>query len=86
MKNDLRHVLSAIEEISKVCADGSLIIIESTIAPGTCQLVKDTYFKNRNVFLAHAPERAIPGNTLHELYNNERVIGGLCEKSHYSSL
>ena len=80
-KCDLRHVLSAIEEISKVCADGSLIIIESTIAPGTCQLVKDTYFKNRNVFLAHAPERAIPGNTLHELYNNERVIGGLCEKA-----
>ena len=27
----------------------------------------------------HCPERAIPGNTLYEMINNDRIIGGLTE-------
>ncbi len=32
-------------------------------------------------YLSHCPERAIPGNTLHEMVYNDRVIGGVDEKS-----
>jgi UDP-N-acetyl-D-mannosaminuronic acid dehydrogenase len=32
-------------------------------------------------YVSHCPERAIPGNTLHEMVNNDRVIGGVDEKS-----
>ena len=76
---DLSHVLSATRAIARKCEENALVIIESTITPGTCQLIKNTIFTDKNVYIAHAPERAIPGNTLKELYLNERIIGGLCE-------
>ncbi len=30
-----------------------------------------------NFRLAHCPERAIPGNTIYEMVNNDRIIGGI---------
>ena len=35
----------------------------------------------KDFILAHCPERAIPGNTLHEMVNNDRIIGGIDEAS-----
>lgn len=57
-----------------VCKDESIIVIESTISPGTIE----KYIKplvNKNVYLAHAPERIIPGNMVYELKHNSRTIG-----------
>ena len=31
--------------------------------------------------MVHCPERAIPGNTLYELVNNDRIIGAASEES-----
>jgi UDP-N-acetylglucosamine 2-epimerase (non-hydrolysing) len=31
--------------------------------------------------VVHCPERAIPGNTLHELINNDRIVGASSERS-----
>jgi UDP-N-acetyl-D-mannosaminuronic acid dehydrogenase len=33
----------------------------------------------RDVFLAHAPERVLPGAVLREVVENERIVGGLTE-------
>lgn len=76
---DLRHVESASRSVAEVVEDGNLVIIESTIKPGTCHSLAETVFKavKKQVHLVHCPERAIPGNTMYEIQYNDRIIGGL---------
>ena len=80
-KLDPKYLISAVNNVLDVCKKGALIIIESTIAPGSI----DRYVRpeinirglviGRDVYLAHAPERILPGNMIHELENNPRTIG-----------
>ena len=73
-KLDPCYVISAVEEVLKVCPEEAVIIIESTISPGTInKLIKPLI--DKNVYLAHAPERIIPGNMMYELKHNSRTIG-----------
>jgi UDP-N-acetyl-D-mannosaminuronic acid dehydrogenase len=84
---DLKYVISACEMIAPHLKQGNLVIIESTIPPKTCEkrvrmiLEKSGLKASDDFYISHCPERAIPGNTLHEMVNNDRVIGGLCEKA-----
>lgn len=73
---DPSYVFAAADAIAKVAKDGQTVIIESTISPQTSTSVAE-YFLNSGVKLnvVHCPERAIPGNTLHELVHNDRIIG-----------
>jgi UDP-N-acetyl-D-mannosaminuronic acid dehydrogenase len=84
---DLKYVISACEMIVPHLRKGNLVIIESTIPPKTCEkqvrniLEKSALKMCDDFYLSHCPERAIPGNTLHEMVHNDRVIGGVDEKS-----
>ncbi len=84
---DLKYVVSACEMIVPHLKEGNLVIIESTIPPKTCEkrvrkiLEKSGLEASQDFYISHCPERAIPGNTLHEMVNNDRVIGGLCDKA-----
>lgn len=73
---DRSYVFSAADAIAKVAKDGQTVIIESTISPQTsiavAQRLVDAGLK---VDVVHCPERAIPGATLDELVNNDRIIG-----------
>lgn len=85
-KADLKYVMSAGEMISNVITDDNLVILESTVPPGTTNLLAETICKNcniskENLLVAHCPERVIPGNMLHELKNNDRIIGANNEKA-----
>src|SRR6202011_5109668 len=57
--------------------DENLLIIESTIKPKTCEDIVLPILRSNGlkVEVAHCPERAIPGNTLHEIVHNDRIIG-----------
>lgn len=74
---DASYVVAAAEDALDVCEDGSTIIVESTISPGTI----DKYIRpvveqhQKKVNLVHAPERIIPGNMIYELLHNNRTIG-----------
>ena len=76
-KVDPSYVISAVERVLNVCAENSIIVIESTVSPGTI----DKYIrpivslKNKAINLVHAPERIIPGNMVYELLHNNRTIG-----------
>ena len=73
-KIDPSYVVKATENVLSVCKEDSIIIIESTVSPGTI----DTFVKpiiNKKVHLVHAPERIIPGNMVYELQHNSRTIG-----------
>lgn len=76
-KCDLNYVLKAVEDVAHVIKDGDMVIIESTIKPNTCNgYVKPILErKAKNIQIVHCPERAIPGNTVHELVYNDRIIG-----------
>ena len=73
---DRSYVFSAVDAIIKVAKNEQVVILESTISPQT-SLAVETMFKEAgiSVDVVHCPERAIPGQTLHELVNNDRIIG-----------
>ncbi|MCM3633973.1 nucleotide sugar dehydrogenase [Paenibacillus camelliae] len=80
-KLDPTYVLSAVNTVLNVCKKGTIIIIESTISPGTIDKYVRPEIEKRgmkigeDIHLAHAPERIIPGNMVFELENNSRTIG-----------
>lgn len=80
-KIDPKYVISAVETVLQVCKKGAIIVIESTISPGTIDkfvrpVIKEKGFETgKDIHLVHAPERIIPGNMIYELENNSRTIG-----------
>ena len=80
-KIDPKYVVSAVETVLDVCNKGAIIVIESTISPGTIDRFIRPIIENRglkigeDIHLVHAPERIIPGNMIYELENNSRTIG-----------
>lgn len=78
---DARYVLDAFREVCKVAPKGAIVVIESTVSPGTI----DHFIRpiademkislGKNIHLAHAPERIIPGKMMYELIHNARTIG-----------
>ncbi len=79
---DLTYVNSALDAIAKVAKNNQLVIIESTISPKTC-INSQKRFQDAglSIKVVHCPERAIPGETLNELTNNDRIIGAPCPDS-----
>lgn len=73
-KIDSHYVEEAVKNILKICNDDSIIVIESTISPGTINR-KIRPLLNKKISLVHAPERIIPGNMIYELVHNNRTIG-----------
>ena len=80
---DLSFVIDACNSILKYVKKGNTIIVESTIAPGSMEETIKPIFENKgfeigqNLFLAHCPERVLPGKIMYELVNNNRIIGGV---------
>ncbi len=73
---DRSYVYSATDAIAKVAKNGQTVIIESTISPQTSKAVAERFEQaGLKIDVVHCPERAIPGATLHELVNNDRIIG-----------
>ena len=80
---DLSYVVSACQSIIPYLEKGNTVIIESTIAPmSTDETVKpifeDAGFTiGEDLYLAHCPERVLPGKIIEELIHNDRIIGGV---------
>tara|TARA_Y100000031_G_scaffold103001_1_gene112950 strand:- start:527 stop:1792 length:1266 start_codon:yes stop_codon:yes gene_type:complete len=76
---NLKPLIDACESISKNFDDDSLIIIESTIFPGTTEEIALPILKksNKNFYLAHCPERIDPGNKKYTIKNLPRVVAGV---------
>ncbi len=80
---DLSYVVSACESIIPYLEKGNTVIIESTIAPmSTDETIKPIFEKagftiGEDLYLAHCPERVLPGKIIEELIHNDRIIGGV---------
>lgn len=83
---DLTYVLKATESIIPYLEKGNVVIIESTIAPrSTEDFIKPMFEKvgfkiGKDIYLAHCPERVLPGKILYELKHNNRIVGGITPK------
>lgn len=84
---NLDYVAKATSSIVPYIRKGNLVILESTVPPKTVEnimlpLIKESGLEIGNeVFVAHSPERVIPGKVLEELVNNDRIVGGINERS-----
>ena len=80
---NLRPLKSACEEVSKSLQKDTLVIIESTIFPGTTYEIILPILKKSNVdfYLSHCPERLDPGNKKFAIQNIPRVVGGINNES-----
>lgn len=80
-KIDPKYVIAAVNTVLDVCEKGTILVIESTISPGTIDkfvrpIIEERGFKiGEDIHLVHAPERIIPGKMVYELENNSRTIG-----------
>jgi UDP-N-acetyl-D-mannosaminuronic acid dehydrogenase len=80
---DLSFVRSALAAVLRVAVPGNLVVLESTIPPGTMlEVVLPTlrsggFEPGSDLLVAHCPERVLPGaTTILELVQNDRIIGG----------
>lgn len=83
---DISFVQAATKAILPLLKAGDLYIIESTSPIGTTEKMMHYIFSERpelkdNLYVAYCPERVLPGNVMHELVYNDRVIGGVNESS-----
>lgn len=80
-KIDAKYVIAATKQVLEVCEVNTIIVIESTISPGTVDrfirpLIEEKGYKiGEDIHIVHAPERIIPGRMVYELENNSRTIG-----------
>lgn len=78
-KVDAAYVKNAVNSVLDVCGDGAVVVIESTVSPGTIDReirpIVQNHKNKKFIHLAHAPERIIPGNMIYELEHNNRTIG-----------
>jgi UDP-N-acetyl-D-mannosaminuronic acid dehydrogenase len=86
-KADLSYVEAASRTVAKVLKPGNLVIVESTVPPGTTEeagriIASETGLLPHEDFdLAHCPERVFPGKILYELRTNDRVVGAANKKA-----
>lgn len=96
---DVSYVEAACKTIAPVLRAGNLVVLESTSPVGTTEKIShwlaalrpDLTFPHQNgelsdIRIAHCPERVLPGQILHEVINNARVIGGITRKCAHAAM
>jgi UDP-N-acetyl-D-mannosaminuronic acid dehydrogenase len=79
------YIVDATKKIAPYVKSDNLILLESTSPVGTTDMMADILKKEGvdidNVFIAHSPERVLPGHIMRELIENDRVVGGINNES-----
>ena len=84
---DLSYVETAARTIAPFVKPGNLIILESTSPVGTTDGVVARILREaghdleRDIYVAHCPERVLPGRILVELVENDHIVGGINDAS-----
>jgi UDP-N-acetyl-D-mannosaminuronic acid dehydrogenase len=84
---DLSYIEDATRRIAPFVRRGNLVILESTSPVGTTDDIVGGILEQQgleigaDVYVAHCPERVLPGRILTELVENDRIVGGVNEAS-----
>lgn len=76
---DLSHLRAACEQLADVIADGTLVLVKSTVPPGTTANVVAPLLraKAKNVHVAFSPERLAEGTAIADMRRLPVVVGGV---------
>lgn len=90
---EVAYIKSAVRSIASVIKKGDLVVLESTSPVGATEDVSKWLASERpdlkfphdsqeraDVYIAHCPERVLPGQVIKELVENDRIIGGMTTK------
>ena len=86
-KPDLSYLISAVQSVGKYLSKGSLVIIESTVAPGTTRgllvplLEKESNLNVNEFLVAFSPERIDPQNKTWNIKNTPKLVSGLTKEA-----
>jgi UDP-N-acetyl-D-mannosaminuronic acid dehydrogenase len=79
------YIVDAVKKISPYVKPGNLILLESTSPVGTTDMIADLLKEEGidigKIYVAHSPERVLPGHIMRELVENDRVVGGINDAS-----
>ena len=85
---DIQNLLEASSWVGQHVRKGSLVIVESTVAPGTTRQDVLPILEQRagltagkEFFLAFSPERIDPGNSAYGLSSTPKLVAGLNDRS-----
>lgn len=82
---NIDYVLDATRAIAPFIQENNIVILESTSPVGTTEKIQELLIEIRpelfksekpSVFIAHCPERVLPGQIMKELVENDRIVGG----------
>ena len=77
---NIDYILSATKAIAPYVKENNIVILESTSPVGTTdkveEVLKDNGIDTSKIFIAHCPERVLPGQIMRELVENDRIVGG----------
>ena len=89
MRPNFKALSGAIKKIGSVMKKGSVVIVESTIPPGTMSGDVKRWLEGESGLIAgedfglgHCPERVMPGRLIENLTSYGRAIGGIDEETH----
>lgn len=90
---DMSFVRNAVELIAPKLRGGEVIVLESTSPPGSTENVSHWLAELRpdlnpahssegvpDLYVAHCPERVLPGKIMIEMITNDRVVGGVTRR------
>lgn len=79
------YIISATKAIAPYVKDEDIVILESTSPVGTTELVEKTLQEENidtsKLYIAHCPERVLPGHIMRELVENDRIVGGTTQEA-----
>jgi UDP-N-acetyl-D-mannosaminuronic acid dehydrogenase len=84
---DMGDIRSALDDLLPVLREGQLLVLRSTVAPGTTEFVAGYLEKQRgfrvgeDVFVAHVPERIAADRFMEEIGTLPCIVGGVGEAS-----
>ena len=77
---NIDYVISAAKSIIPYVKDDNMVVLESTSPVGTTEkigeILKNGSVDISKIYIAHCPERVLPGKILKELTQNDRIVGG----------
>ena len=82
---NIDHIVHAAKKIAPYIKSGNLVLLESTSPVGTTDMVAEILKEGgvdiSSIYIAHSPERVLPGCIMRELIENDRVVGGINDVS-----
>src|ERR671920_2548239 len=84
---DMGDIRAVLDDLLPLLSEGQLLVLRSTVAPGTTEFVAGYLEKHRgfrvgeDLFVAHVPERIAAGRFLEEIGTLPCIVGGVGEAS-----